>query len=75
MRFEDQKTALAWRDQLGAMCLDASCVADRPLVAVVSVASIGLWSTTVLLAERTLVLVCGRSRPLLFLATSGVWRG
>ncbi|MGZ6564699.1 MAG: hypothetical protein ACXVH1_35050 [Solirubrobacteraceae bacterium] len=29
--FEDQKTALAWRDQLRAMGLDASCVADRPL--------------------------------------------
>jgi hypothetical protein len=27
--FEDQKTALAWRDQLRAMGLDASCVADR----------------------------------------------
>jgi hypothetical protein len=29
--FEDQKTALAWRDQLRAMGVDASCVADRPL--------------------------------------------
>ena len=29
--FEDQETALAWRDQLRAMGLDASCVADRPL--------------------------------------------
>jgi len=29
--FEDQKTALAWRDQLRAIGLDASCVADRPL--------------------------------------------
>lgn len=29
--FEDQKTAVAWRDQLRAMGLDASCVADRPL--------------------------------------------
>jgi hypothetical protein len=29
--FEDQKTALAWRDRLRAMDLDASCVADRPL--------------------------------------------
>jgi hypothetical protein len=29
--FEDQKTALAWRDQLRAMGLDAACVADRPL--------------------------------------------
>ena len=29
--FEDLKTALAWRDQLRAMGLDASCVADRPL--------------------------------------------
>jgi hypothetical protein len=27
--FEDQKTALAWRDQLRAMDVDASCVADR----------------------------------------------
>ena len=53
--------------------MDASCVADRPLVAVVSVAPIGPWSTTVLLAEWTLVLVCGRSRPYCFQprATSG----
>jgi hypothetical protein len=29
--FEEQKTALAWRDQLRAMGLEASCVADRPL--------------------------------------------
>jgi hypothetical protein len=29
--FEDQKTALAWRDQLRAMGVDASCVADRPV--------------------------------------------
>ena len=29
--FEDQHTALAWRDQLRAMGLDAACVADRPL--------------------------------------------
>jgi hypothetical protein len=29
--FEDEKTAVAWRDQLRAMGLDASCVADRPL--------------------------------------------
>ena len=29
--FEDQKTAVAWRDQLRAMGVDASCVADRPL--------------------------------------------
>jgi hypothetical protein len=29
--FEDRKTAVAWRDQLRAMGLDASCVADRPL--------------------------------------------
>jgi hypothetical protein len=28
--FEEQKTALAWRDQLRAMGVDASCVADRP---------------------------------------------
>ncbi len=28
--FEDSKTALAWRDQLRAMGLDASLVADRP---------------------------------------------
>ena len=28
--FEDQKTALAWRDQLREMGVDASCVADRP---------------------------------------------
>jgi hypothetical protein len=29
--FEDQKTALAWRDQLRSMGVDASCVADHPL--------------------------------------------
>jgi hypothetical protein len=29
--FEEQKTALAWRDQLRAMGVDASCVADHPL--------------------------------------------
>jgi len=29
--FEDQKTALAWRDQLRGMGVDASCVADHPL--------------------------------------------
>jgi hypothetical protein len=29
--FEEQRTALAWRDQLRAMGLDASCVADQPL--------------------------------------------
>ncbi len=29
--FEDQETALAWRDQLRAMSLDASCIADYPL--------------------------------------------
>ena len=29
--FEDQATALVWRDQLRAMGLDASCSADHPL--------------------------------------------
>jgi hypothetical protein len=29
--FEDQATALAWRDQLRAMGLDANCVADHPV--------------------------------------------
>jgi hypothetical protein len=29
--FEDQATAMAWRDQLRAMGVDASCVADHPL--------------------------------------------
>jgi hypothetical protein len=29
--FEDQGTALAWRDQLRVMGLDASCIADHPL--------------------------------------------
>jgi hypothetical protein len=29
--FEDQKTAVAWRDQLRAMGVDASCVADQAL--------------------------------------------
>jgi hypothetical protein len=29
--FEDQKTAVTWRDQLRAMGLDAGCVADYPL--------------------------------------------
>ena len=29
--FEDQKTAVDWRDQLRSMGVDASCVADHPL--------------------------------------------
>jgi hypothetical protein len=29
--FEDQRTALAWRDQLRQMGLDAACVADSAL--------------------------------------------
>jgi hypothetical protein len=29
--FEDEKTAVAWRDQLRAMGVDAGCVADHPL--------------------------------------------
>jgi hypothetical protein len=29
--FEDATTALAWRDQLRAMGVDASCAADYPL--------------------------------------------
>jgi hypothetical protein len=29
--FEDQSTALAWRDQLRALGVDAACVADHPL--------------------------------------------
>ena len=29
--FEEQRTALAWRDRLREMGLDASCVADHPL--------------------------------------------
>ncbi len=29
--FEDQLTAVAWRDQLRSMGVDASCVADHPL--------------------------------------------
>jgi hypothetical protein len=29
--FEDQQTAVAWRDQLHAMGVDAACVADHPL--------------------------------------------
>jgi hypothetical protein len=29
--FEDQQTALAWRDQLRSMGVQASCVADHPL--------------------------------------------
>jgi hypothetical protein len=29
--FEDRTTALAWRDQLRHMGVDASCVADHPL--------------------------------------------
>jgi len=28
---EDQKTALAWRDQLRDLGVDAACVADHPL--------------------------------------------
>jgi hypothetical protein len=29
--FEDAETALAWRDQLRALGVDASCTADAPL--------------------------------------------
>ena len=29
--FEDQNTALAWRDQLRNLGVDAACVADHPL--------------------------------------------
>jgi hypothetical protein len=29
--FEEQKTALAWRDQLRGMGVDATCAADQPL--------------------------------------------
>jgi hypothetical protein len=29
--FEDQDTAVAWRDQLRALGVDAGCVADHPL--------------------------------------------
>jgi hypothetical protein len=29
--FEDQETAVAWRDQLRALGVEASCVADHPL--------------------------------------------
>lgn len=29
--FEDQETAVAWRDQLRAFDVDAACIADHPL--------------------------------------------
>ncbi len=29
--FEDQTTALAWRDELRSMGIDANCAADQPL--------------------------------------------
>jgi hypothetical protein len=29
--FEDDRTAVAWRDQLQSLGVDAACVADRPL--------------------------------------------
>lgn len=29
--FEDERTALTWRDQLRALGVDASCTADHPL--------------------------------------------
>ncbi len=29
--FEDQTTAVAWRDELRALGIDASCTADQPL--------------------------------------------
>jgi hypothetical protein len=29
--FEDQSTALAWRDELRGLGVDAACVADHPL--------------------------------------------
>jgi hypothetical protein len=28
--YEDQRTAIAWRDQLRSMGVDAACVADHP---------------------------------------------
>jgi hypothetical protein len=31
VNFEDQETAVAWRDQLRAMGVDACCAADHPL--------------------------------------------
>jgi hypothetical protein len=31
MTFDDQKTAVAWRDQLREMGINACCVADHPL--------------------------------------------
>jgi hypothetical protein len=31
MTFEEQATAVAWRDRLRDLGVDASCVADRPL--------------------------------------------
>jgi hypothetical protein len=30
-QFEDQATAVAWRDQLRALGVDANCIADHPL--------------------------------------------
>ena len=30
-RFQDQETAIAWRDHLRSMGVDACCVADHPL--------------------------------------------
>lgn len=29
--FEEERTAVAWRDQLRALGVDASCIADHPL--------------------------------------------
>ena len=30
-KFEERKTAVAWRDQLRSMGVEASCMADHPL--------------------------------------------
>jgi hypothetical protein len=42
--FADQKTAVAWRDQLRSMGVDASCVADHPIIR--STASVAGTSTS-----------------------------
>ncbi len=47
--FEDRDTAVAWRDQLRELALDAACVADHPLDAygrgdIYLVVAPGQWS-------------------------------
>lgn len=55
--FEDEATAVAWRDQLRGLGVDASCVADHPLDAfgrgeIYLVAAPGQWSRATEIVEN-----------------------